>query len=219
MAKPKIRGELKTVPISEVYPNDYNHNEMPPEMMEKEEEAFRRFGVIRSVLVRSPEPKRYIIIDGEHRYKILKNAGETMIQIRDLGPISEEEAKMLTVVLDEIKGQKDFIKSAELFAGVKAYTHEEIASFLPYKVEEIDTMVGALDFDFTEYGSLKDPFEDDMVTEFGTIVCRVPKDEAGELDAAAEAMATTVGVSDKKEAVQLGKLFTHLLKEAVANVK
>ena len=212
-----IRGELKTVNISEVYPNDYNHNEMSKEMMEKEAEAFRRYGVIRSILVRKVAPKRYVIIDGEHRYKILRDAGLTRIQVRDLGKISDQEAKTLTVVLDEIKGQPDFIKAAELFAGIKDYTLEEISTFLPYKPDELKTMIDAIDFDFTEYGSPEDPFDDDMVTEYGTIICRVPKDEAGELDSTADALATRLGVKDKREPVQLGKLFTHLLREAVAN--
>lgn len=213
----KARGELKTVNISYVYPNDYNYNEMSEEMMEKEAEAFRRFGVVRSILVRQMGPKHYVIIDGEHRFKILRDAGITRVPIRNLGKISDEEAKVLTVALDDIRGQADFIKTAELFADVKDYTLEEITTFLPYKKEELETMIDAIDFDFGEYGDPTDPFEDDMVTEYGTILCRVPKDEAGELDAAAEAMATELGVSDKKEAAQLGKLFTHLLKEAVAN--
>ena len=213
----KIRGELKTVNISEVYPNDYNYNEMSKEMQEKEAEAFRRFGVIRSILVRKTAPKHYVIVDGEHRYKILRDAGITRVQVRDLGTISDEEAKMLTVALDEIKGQPDFIKGAELFAGIKDYSLDEIASFLPYKADELKTMIDAVDFDFSEYGSPADPFEDDMVTDYGTILCRVPKDEVGDLDTAADALSTRLGIKDKKEPVQLGKLFKHLLGEAVGN--
>jgi hypothetical protein len=216
---PKIRGELKTINIADIYPNDYNYNEMPVEMVEKEAEAFRRFGVIRSILVRHVGPKRWVIIDGEHRWKIQRDAGMTKVQVRDLGKISDEEAKVLTVALDEIKGQSDFIKSAELFAGIKSYTLEEISTFLPYKPDELKTMVEAIDFDFGEYGSPSDPFDDDMVTEYGTITCRVPKDDAPELDKQAEVLAGRLGVKDKKEPVQLGKLFTHLLKEAVGNSK
>lgn len=213
----KARGELKTVKIDQVFPNDYNHNEMSKEMVEKEAEAFRRFGVLRSVLVRQTGPGRYVIIDGEHRYKILKESGEKEITIRNLGKITDEEAKTLTIALDEIKGQKDFIKAAELFAGIKTYSLDEIATFLPYKTDELKTMVEAVDFDFSEYGPLTDPFVDDMVSEYGTILCRVPKDEAGDLDAAASTLATRLGISDKKEPVQLGRVFTHLLKEVTAN--
>jgi hypothetical protein len=214
----KIRGALKLVDIAQVFPNDYNYNEMSVEMVEKEAEAFRRFGVIRSILVRRVG-KNYIIIDGEHRYKILRDAGVAKIQVRDLGVITDEEAKVLTMALDEIKGQPDFIKAAELFAGIKTYTLEEISTFLPYKPVELQTMIDAIDFDYSEYGSPTDPYEDDMVSEYGTIMCRVPRDEAPELDKEAEALAHRLGVSDKKEPVQLGKLFTHLLKEAVANSK
>lgn len=215
--KTKIKGELKLVPIGQVYPNDYNHNEMSAELMEKEAKAFKKFGVIRSILVRCVASKRYVIIDGEHRWKILRDAGATKVMVRDLGKISDEEAKTLTVVLDEIKGQPDFIKAAELFAGITDYTVEEICDILPYKHEELETMKSALDFDFSEYGSPEDPFKDDMVTEYGTIICRVPADEAPGLDAAADEMASALGVTDKKEPVQLGKLFKHLLKGAIAN--
>lgn len=218
MRKAKVRGELLTVNIADVYPNDYNYNEMSAEMMEKEAEAFRRFGVIRSILVRQIGTK-YVIIDGEHRYKILRDAGVARVQVRNLGHMSDEEAKTLTIAMDEIKGQPDFLRSAELFADIKGYSFEDISTFLPYKPEELQTMVDAVDFDFSEYGSPSDPFDDDMVTEFATIVCRVPKDEVGEIDTASEALATRLGVSDKKEPVQLGKLFTHLLKEATANKK
>ena len=215
MSKRKIRGELKTVDISEVYPNDYNYNEMSPEMVTKEEEAFKRFGVIRSILVRTLAPNYYSIIDGEHRYDILKRSGATKILIRDLGYISDEEAKSLTIVLDEIKGQTDFIKTAELFASIKDYTLEDITSFLPYKPSELQTMIDAIDFDFTEYGSPTDPWEDDMVERYVVVSCRVPKDDAGGLDTKAEALAADLGIKDKKESIQLGRVFTHLLKQTL----
>ena len=213
----KIRGKLKLVDIDQVYPNDYNHNEMSEDMMEKEAEAFKRFGVIRSVLTRETAKDTYSIIDGEHRWKILKKAGATKIQIRDLGPISETEAKTLTIALDEIRGTPDFIKSAELFASIKSYKLEEIATFLPYKESELEVMIDAVDFDFSEYGNPEDPFKDSMVTEYATISCRVPKDEAAELDSSIEALSTRLGLSDKKEHIQAGNLFQHLLKETVAN--
>ena len=214
---PKIRGELKTVDINSVWPNDYNPNEMPPDLMAKEEEAFKRFGVIRSILVRQISKSRWSIIDGEHRYKILKEAGMKRIQIRDLGPIPDDEAKALTVVLNEIKGTPDFIKAAELFASVKSYDAEVLSSFLPYKPEEIQTMIDAVSFDFSEYGSPKDPFEPDDGAPYAKIACRVPQDESGALDAAAEAQATRLGIEDKNDAIKFGRVFSALLKASVEN--
>ena len=214
---PKIRGELKLVPIAQVFPNDYNYNEMSAELIEKEAKAFKKFGVIRSILVRRVAPNRYSIIDGEHRYKILRDAGVSKVMVRDLGKVSDEDAKTLTIAMDEIKGQPDFIKAAELFAGIKDYAVEGICELLPYKTDELTTMMAAVDFDYAEYGAPGDPFLDDMVTEFGTILCRVPKDDATKIDTEAEDLASSLGISDKKESVQLGKLFTHLLKGAIAN--
>jgi len=210
-----IRGVLRLVNINNVFPNDYNPNEMSADLMAKEAEAFKRFGVIRSVLVRQVGKSRWSIVDGEHRYKILKEAGMTRIQVRDLGNISDEEAKTLTVVLNEIKGSPDFIKSAELFAAIKNYTVEDISSFLPYKSVELQTMIDAVGFDFSEYGSPTDPFADDTGPAYATIVCRVPKDESPALDAAAEVAATRLGIDDRNDAVKYGRVFSALLKGAV----
>lgn len=206
----KLRGEFKLVPIDDVQPNLYNYNEMSAAQIERERKSLEQFGVVRAVIVRQAAvPGKYIIVDGEHRWKILKEAGAEFCPIRDLGIVSEAEARALTVALDEIRGQSDYVKLSELFASIKAYTPEQMAELLPYDVSEITAMVEATEYDWSEF-DFTEPSAS-MVSEYGTIVCRVTQEDAELIERKAGKLCEEMGFKSDKEAIQLGHLFEYLL--------
>jgi len=209
----EINGKLITVSIDQVEPNDYNFNVMSPALFAKEKESIKRFGVVKAPLVWEPMTGHYVIIDGEHRYTVLKDAGETEITVRSLGKIQPKEAKQLTILLNEIRGEPDYAKLTELFGSLDKITVEDISKILPYSTEEVTAMVDSAGFDWGEYDFSKEPSEETKMTgpEYIEVICRVPDEDAGPIKEKAETLCEKHGFYDKSVPVQLGKLFDHLL--------
>lgn len=209
-----IRGRMQLVDINRVLPNAYNYNEMSEKSLDRARQALREFGVVRAILVRQIAGGKFEIVDGEHRWKLLKAEGATQCPVRNLGEVSATEARALTVTMNEIRGQQDYIKMADLFASIKDYSTEAMASMLPFAAEEITSMIEAASFDWSAYdfGPGETPPED-MVSEYATITCRVQQEDADLIDRKAAALCEKYGIRSDKEGVQRGMLFTHLLEQ------
>ena len=206
---------IKIVSIDQVEPNDYNYNKMSEDQMNQELASLEEFGVVRSIVTYQKEKGgKYIIIDGEHRFKILKEAGVARCPIRNLGVVPESDAKLLSVTLNEVRGQTDYIKMADLFSSIKDYSLEDMAAILPYGADELGSIIDSADFDWDEYG-FGDDYEETKVTDFATITCRVKQDEADLIEQKANKLCQELGIKSDKESVQLGYLMEHLLETRV----
>ena len=208
----KTRGKLEIVSIEDVSPNGYNYNEMANPMLNRERTSMNRFGVFRTVLVReTPKgPTRFEIIDGEHRWKGLKAEGSTQIPVRNLGKISDEEARALTILLDEIRGENDFERLSELFASITGVSAEDISAILPYSKEEIATMIDASKFEFPEYDYNRDEHGSGDTLEYIRILFRVMEEDAGRIQEKLAAICEEEGFSGKDD-IRFGMAFEHLL--------
>lgn len=212
----KIPGKLITVNMDQVEPNDYNFNVMTTTLLAKEKESINRFGVVKVPLVWEPRTGLYVIIDGEHRWRVLKDAGEETIMVRNLGKVKEKEAKQLTILLNEIRGEPDYGKLTALFGSLSDIPTEHISSLLPWSVEEITAMVDSAEFDWSEYdfsepGSLGGDSREKAEGEYVDIPCRVPEEDAPLIEEKIEDLCEKHGFYDKSTPVQTGMLFEHLL--------
>ena len=81
---------VRPVPISKVVANDYNPNAVAPPEMELLETSIREDGYTQPVVtVYDPEKDQYIVVDGFHRFLILKNSAD----------INQREGGMLPCVV------------------------------------------------------------------------------------------------------------------------
>jgi ParB-like chromosome segregation protein Spo0J len=96
--------EVKVVPLDMVYANDYNPNRMPSKEMDLLKDCILKYGFLFPVITSfNEDKKRYKIIDGEHRYEVLKRIGSPDISIIDL-KLPYHDAVQLTVLMNRIKG-------------------------------------------------------------------------------------------------------------------
>lgn len=96
--------ETKTVPITELYANDYNPNRMPDREMGLLKECIVKYGFLFPIITTwDNDKKKYRIIDGYHRYEVLKRIGSTEVSIVDLR-LKYHDAVQLTVLMNRIKG-------------------------------------------------------------------------------------------------------------------
>lgn len=156
-------SKIIKVPIDKVEPNDYNPKEKNTKEYKNVVESIRRNGFKQPIFVREEEGNdNYVIVDGEQRWTAANELGYKDIYIYNLGNISEEEAKALTIWFEV---QVPF-SEVELAPIVVELNKLDIQ--LPYTDEEIVTFEKMTQFDFdtayNEEGPQNDELDDEMKT-------------------------------------------------------
>ena len=156
-------SKIIKVPIDKVEPNDYNPKEKNTKEYKNVVESIRRNGLKQPIFVREVDGnEKYVVVDGEQRLTAANELGYTEIYVYNLGKISEEEAKALTIWFEV---QVPF-SEVELAPIVVELNKLDIT--LPYTDEEIVTFEKMTQFDFdtaySEEGTQTDELDDEMKT-------------------------------------------------------
>jgi len=118
------------VDINELRPNSWNPNQMDHEIYEKERESLEKFGYVQPITVRQVEESAgFEIIDGFHRWKLLKELGWEDVEVNTLGKISESQAKQLTLILNHLRGEPDQIMLAKLVENIQEWMQTHCSRF------------------------------------------------------------------------------------------
>ncbi len=127
--------DVRVVSISDIEPNPWNPNKMDAFTYTKALDSIKRYGPIDPITVR-PHPSvkgRWQIIDGEHRWKAARDLGLKTFPIVDLGPIDDQTAMKLTVVLNELRGQYDPRAMSDLLSTLlESDSIDALVSDLPF---------------------------------------------------------------------------------------
>ena len=122
--------DFRMVDIDDVEPNDYNPNDMEAEFFEAIVEEVKSRGMPQPILCR-PNPDKegkFLIVDGEHRWKGTKIAGRKRIAIVVV-PYTATEAKVRTLAMNNLHGENIPIRLARLLIDLnKEYTPAQIRS-------------------------------------------------------------------------------------------
>lgn len=107
--------DFRMVDIDALDKNSYNPNDMEAEFFEAVTGQVKAEGMNQPILVR-PDPVatgRFVIVDGEHRWKASKVAGKKRIAVIVV-PYDEKTAKVRTLSMNNLRGQNIPIKLARL---------------------------------------------------------------------------------------------------------
>jgi ParB/RepB/Spo0J family partition protein len=120
--------DFRMVPIDDIEGNDYNPNSMEAEFFEAVVTAVKEEGMNQPILCR-PHPDKegkFLIVDGEHRWKAAKIAGRKRIAIIVV-PYTETTAKVRTLSMNSLRGQNIPIRLARLLVDLhKEYSPAEV---------------------------------------------------------------------------------------------
>jgi len=119
--------------------NAWNTNIVSPENEVKIEESIDRYGMFKPILVRRLNDDSLEILGGAHRAEAAIRKGIERVPIIDLGNISDDKAKEISLVDNGRYGTDDAIKLTELLSSLDT-EHDALASFLPYSMSEIDSL-------------------------------------------------------------------------------
>lgn len=147
----KLLGlEIVDLPINQIEANPWNPNKQIPAVAKAERESITRFGFVDPITVRlistGTDVDRWQIIDGEHRWREARELGYETIAAVVLD-VTEDEAKKLTVVLNETRGDADVVLLGQLLQQLAETDDFRVA--LPYTDGEIAQLleIGSQDWD------------------------------------------------------------------------
>jgi ssDNA-specific exonuclease RecJ len=150
-------------------PNPWNPNKTKPRQQKAIAESLKTYSQIIDIIVR-PNGDRYQIIDGEHRYDELTDD----VYVTVLHGLSDADAKKLTIIMNETRGEADKIELAQLLADLaNELSGEDLLNALPYEQNELDELVKLAEVDWDNFNNSddeqpnfkgeSDPTEDEFV--------------------------------------------------------
>lgn len=146
--------------------NPWNPNKMRDREQQALAESISEYGQILELIVRPHpnKPEHYQIIDGAHRFETL---GETVFCNVIYG-LSDANAKKLTIIMNETRGEADKIELAQLLASIEEDMGDDLITALPYTETELDELIrlAAVDWDqFDQPGSEESTNESQSSTD------------------------------------------------------
>lgn len=172
-------SKIIKVPIDKVEPNGYNPKEKNTKEYKNVVESIRRNGLKQPIFVREVDGnEKYVVVDGEQRLTAANELGYTEIYVYNLGKISEEEAKALTIWFEV---QVPF-SEVELAPIVVELNKLDIT--LPYTDEEIVTFEKMTQFDFDTAYNEEGPQNDELDDEMKTLNIKVTPEQFETVDGA-----------------------------------
>jgi len=151
----QIRIDIQNVNIEDIYPNPWNPNKQSQRVEEATQESIGNYGMLDPITVR-PHPSekdKFEIIDGEHRQRACINLGMKEIPVNVIHELSEQDARKLTIIANETRGQVDKISLSELLNDLnKEMSADELILGLPYYKNELQDLINMGDVEWDKYG-------------------------------------------------------------------
>lgn len=128
--------ELEEIEVGRLKANPWNPNRMSDEMYHKLRAYIKREGLVEPIVVR-PKDEGYEILGGFHRWRIAQDLGYETVPCAVVD-LDDRRAKILTVNLNEMKGQSVSSLFSELIHDLsQELTLEDLETQLPYTEAEL----------------------------------------------------------------------------------
>lgn len=195
-------------------PNPWNTNVVSPENEEKLDSSLKRFGVFKPVIVRELIDGTLQIIGGEHRAQSAARLGYKAIPIVNLGMISDQKAKEISLVDNDRFGEDDMFKLAELVGTLDV---SELSSFTTFTDTDIDSMFTSSSIALEDLDSLSLPSEDIELPQEKSIQThqimrfKVPIKDVDAVTQKIEKAIKVQGFDDSDSLTNAGDALVHLL--------
>ncbi len=168
--KSMLKINTKKVKLTELKPNQWNPKLKPEDDFDVQQQyeevvkSIKTYGLVDPILVRSSKDGKELgyfeIINGYHRFLACQELKFDDIIINDLGDLTDQEAKKLTIVTEEIKIPVDQVKLSHLLKDMLDNEElDKLADGLPYSRELIESKIELLDFDWEKLDTEHPPAE------------------------------------------------------------
>lgn len=205
---------VRTIKISDLFPNPWNTNVVSPENQSKIEESIKRFGMFKPLVVRTLDDGRLEILGGQHRWEAAKALGIEQVEVVDLGKIDDKRAKEISLVDNSRYGSDDGLKFSELLREL-----DDVEDYLPYSEADLNQIFSAAQVDFDAIG-LDEESDEELekkveeltrkAPEFQMMRFKVPLADAGLVKGVIEGIIKLQGLKDSDSLVNAGDALVFL---------
>lgn len=206
---------------SDLHPNPWNPNRVSPDNLDKIERSLNDLTTFKPVVVRERADGELEIVDGEHRTAVYKRRGEQVPTI-NLGVISDEKAKKITLAANAQYGENDSIALRDMLAEIGDIA--DLAAILPDSQESLEEIANlattASDIDWDSLG-----VDDDEDYEYEpqssaaptiqhkAIKIKLEIDQAQLVESTLSIIMKRIGADDPDAAVNRGAAIEYLVKQ------
>jgi len=186
----------------------WNVNSVSPANQAKLEKSLEKLGQFRPVICRETDAGLEVIA-GEHTSKAMIARGAKSIDVYNLGRISDEKAKAISIADNRQWGSEDGLALAHL---LKELEDQDLVEFMPYTEEDLTEIFSATEIDldglgFDEESDSDEKDLDDILKETVThevMRFRVPIQEREFITQVIEAVIRRKGLSDPDAMINAG---------------
>lgn len=133
---------MEIVKTSRLKPNPWNPNKESEETFAKVKLSLQTNGVVEPPQVRTLPDGSLEIVNGEHRWRAATDLGMEELPVINLGAISDEQAKRLTIITNELRGAPEPVLLAALIKDLNATAPlKDLATVLPMSEMELDSLI------------------------------------------------------------------------------
>jgi ParB-like chromosome segregation protein Spo0J len=142
---------LIELPLKSLIQTPWNYKSNSPELREKLKANILKNDQIENIIVRELSGGAYEIVNGNHRYDVMKELGYKTVVCINLGSISTQQAMRIAIETNETTFQTDEFKLMEAIKDITAeFDAELIAQSTKFSKEEIENYQSMFDFDWAE---------------------------------------------------------------------
>lgn len=193
--------------------NPWNTNIVDPENQKKLDNSVERFGMFKPIICRELSDGSLQILGGEHRVESAIRLGYKEVPVINLGKISDEKAKEVSLVDNGRYGVDDTLQLAELLKELGEI--EDISTFMPYSDEDLSsifssTTISLDDLELPDSDELPPIETKPKLQEFQIMRFKVPMEDAPRVQAVIESIMKTQGYTEDDSLLNAGHSLVHL---------
>lgn len=183
----EIKDNYQRIAIDKIKVNQWNPNEQTEFIFKHSRNSLRTQGQLLPIIVREVGGA-FEIIDGEHRFRAALAEGAESVSANNLGKVTDEVAKQLTIIMNETRGQARRDKLTALLQDLEdTMGIEKLLAAIPLHETEIHSLLGSNEVDWEQTNDLSAPV--------------IIGDNASPLNPVAEATPNVPAPQDSNEAV------------------
>jgi hypothetical protein len=169
--------KIVTMHVNDLIPNNWNPNRMTDSQIEHlnrsmlKTEKLSPGGIQPIIAMKVEDNDKSVILDGEHRWRERKalyenghpGFGDITVILIDENVLSEEEARVLTLNMNKIRGSPDPVLLAQIITDLhKTMSYDEIKEELDYDDIEVDSM--KMIIDAPDFEDIRIEAEEDLIS-------------------------------------------------------
>lgn len=155
---------------------NWNYKTDSEEVKEKLRENIKRNGLIENLIVRELDTGFFEVVNGNHRFDVIKELGSESVMCFNLGVVSQAQAMRIAIETNETKFAPDNLKLAESLKEIGLeFSLDDLEKTMPFSKEELENFDKLLNFDFDSMKNEPENTGSNQDDDWKTITLRLPE--------------------------------------------